>query len=198
MGCGLHIHHPRVTNDGRQAGGRLSLQTQNLPYAGAPRPCPDVCPPPIPPGIACTPSARPKAGGPAERATEAQPSASHPSYLRGLLSRSLALTAHAAVWLSGARLQVAARGKWRSGTAPCDRKLVQWCAQPSATHAHRQLALTARSPAHPLVPYPQPYFTPTYEPLGPDPAAMWKAGGVAGSITYLLSEPDTLSASVCG
>ena len=27
---------------------------------------------------------------------------------------------------------------------------------------------------------------------------MWKAGGVAGSITYLLSEPDTLSASVCG
>ena len=27
---------------------------------------------------------------------------------------------------------------------------------------------------------------------------MWKAGGVAGSITYLLSESDTLSASVCG
>eukprot|EP00325_Prymnesiales_sp_UTEX-LB-985_P007815 CAMPEP_0174697538 /NCGR_PEP_ID=MMETSP1094-20130205/3373_1 /TAXON_ID=156173 /ORGANISM="Chrysochromulina brevifilum, Strain UTEX LB 985" /LENGTH=121 /DNA_ID=CAMNT_0015894533 /DNA_START=431 /DNA_END=794 /DNA_ORIENTATION=- len=84
------------------------------------------------------------------------------------------------------------------GTAPCDGKRVQWCAHPSATLAHRQLALTARSPAHPLVPYPQPYFTPTYEPLGPDPAAMWKAGGVAGPSTYLLSELDTPNPLLCG
>ena len=27
---------------------------------------------------------------------------------------------------------------------------------------------------------------------------MWTAGDVAGSIIYLLVEPDTLSASVCG
>jgi hypothetical protein len=132
----------------------------------------NACPPPIPPGTARTPWSRPKVGGLAERAIEARLSPSRPPYPRAFLARSLALTAHAAVWLSGARLQVAARGKLRSGTAPCDRKLVQWCAHPSATLAHRQLALTARSPAHPLVPYPQPYFTPTYEPLGPDPAAM--------------------------
>ena len=48
----------------------------------------NACPPPIPPGIARTPLARPKVGGPAERATEARLSLSHPPSPRAFLARS--------------------------------------------------------------------------------------------------------------
>ena len=60
------------------------------------------------------------------------------------------------------------------------------------------MALTARSPAHPLIPYLRPYFPPTSDSPGPDIAAVWAAGDMAGSILYLLLELDTLSASLCG
>ena len=50
----------------------------------------------------------------------------------------------------------------------------------------------------PLNPSIQPYLSPTYDPPGPDLGAMGTDGDVAGSIIYLLFEPDTLSASVCG
>ena len=56
----------------------------------------NACPPPIPPGTARTPWARPKVGGLAERATEARLSPFRPPYPRAFLARSLALTAHAA------------------------------------------------------------------------------------------------------
>ena len=50
----------------------------------------------------------------------------------------------------------------------------------------------------PLNPSIRPYLLPTYDPPGPDLVAMGTDGDVAGSIIYLLFEPDTLSASVCG
>jgi len=158
----------------------------------------NACPPPILPGIARTPWTRPKVGGPADRALEARLSPSHPPYPRAFLARSLALTAHDAARRSCARLQVAACGRWRSGTAPRVRKLVHRCAHPSATLARRQLALTGRSPAHPLVPTSHPTFHLLMTLPGPDPAAVLAVGDVAGSMIYLLVEPDTLSASVCG
>ena len=50
----------------------------------------------------------------------------------------------------------------------------------------------------PLIPSIRPYLSPIYDPPGPDHAAMWTAGDVAGSIIYLLAEPDTLDALLCG
>ena len=50
----------------------------------------------------------------------------------------------------------------------------------------------------PLNPSMRPYLPPTYDPPGTDLVAMGTAGDVAGSNIYLLFEPDTLSASVCG
>jgi hypothetical protein len=50
----------------------------------------------------------------------------------------------------------------------------------------------------PLNPSMRPYLLPTYDPPGPDLVAMGTDGDVAGSIIYLLFEPDMLSASVCG
>ena len=52
--------------------------------------------------------------------------------------------------------------------------------------------------ALPLIPSLRPYLSPTYDPPGPDLVAMGTAGDVAGSNIYLLFEPDTLSASICG
>ena len=63
--------------------------------------------------------------------------------------------------------------------------------------ARHHLTIPGLYSTPPLNPSIRPYLPPTYDPLRPDPAAIWTAGDVAGSIPHLLVEPDTLSASVC-
>ena len=76
--------------------------------------------------------------------------------------------------------------------------LALWYVHPFPPLACNHMTIPGLYSTPPLNPSIRPYLSPTYEPLRPDLVAIWMAGDVAGSILYLLVEPDTLSASLCG
>ena len=177
----------------------LSVAERHEPWPTAPHsPALRTSPPPISPGIARTTSPPIKVATPAERATEALLTPSHPPYPRALLSRSLVLTAHAAARLSyvlrgGSVPQVGLYGKVILVTV-----LVLRYAHHFPHPARHHLTIPGLYSTPPLNPSIRPYLPPTYDPPGPDLVAMWTAGDVAGSIPHLLIQADTLSAPVCG
>ena len=118
----------------------------------------------IPPSIARTSSLPTKVATPAERATEARLSPSHPPYPRALLSQSLVLTAHAAARLSyvlrgGSVPQVGLYGKVLLVTV-----LVPRYAHHFLHPARHHMTMSSLISTPPLLPCLLPSFLPTYNP----------------------------------
>ena len=103
----------------------------------------------------------------------------------------------AAVWLSHTVSGGAALSSWLHDKLLLVGTLVLWYMHHSPPLACSHMTIPSLSSAPPLIPSLRPYFPLTYDPPGPDLAAVWAAGDVAGSIIYLLFELDTLSASAC-
>ena len=76
--------------------------------------------------------------------------------------------------------------------------LALWYVHPSLHLACNHTTIPGLYSAPPLIRSSRLYSLPTCDPPGPDIVAMGTAGDEAGFVSYLLFEPDTLSASVCG
>jgi hypothetical protein len=87
---------------------------------------------------------------------------------------------------------------WRYDQLLLVSTLALWYVHPFPPLACNHMTTPSLYSTPPLIPSLRPYLSPTYDPPGPDLVAMGTAGDVAGSIIYLLFEPGTLSASVCG
>ena len=112
--------------------------------------------------------------------------------------RSRSLPSDAAVWLSYAVSGGSALSWWLYDQLLLVGTLALWYVHPFPPLACNHMTIPGLYSTPPLIPSLRPYLSPTYNPPGPDLVAMGTAGDVAGSIIYLLFEPDTLSASVCG
>ena len=112
--------------------------------------------------------------------------------------RSRSLPSDAAVWLSYAVSGGAVLSWWLYDQLLLVGTLVLWYVHPFPPLACNHMTTPSLYSTPPLIPSLRPYLSPTYDPPGPDLVAMGTAGDVAGSINYLLFEPGTLSASVCG
>ena len=112
--------------------------------------------------------------------------------------RPRSLPSDAAVWLSYAVSGGSVLSSWLYDQLLLVGTLVLWYVHPFPPLACNHMTIPGLYSTPPLNPSTRPYLSPTYEPPGPDLVAMGTDGDVAGCIIYLLFEPDTLSASVCG
>ena len=132
------------------------------------------------------------------RALEARMPRSRLPWPRRSRPRSRSLPSDADVWLSYAVSGGAVLSSWLYDKLLLVGTLALWYVHPFPPLACNHMTIPGLYSTPPLIPTPRPYLSPTYDPLGPDPAAVWTAGGMGECILSLLFEPDTLSASVCG
>ena len=111
---------------------------------------------------------------------------------------SRSLPSAAAVWLSYAVSGGAVLSWWLYDQLLLVGTLVLWYVHHFPPLASNHMTIPGLYSTPPLNPSIRPYLSPTYDPPGPDSAAVWTAGGMIGSILCLLFELDMLNASLCG